>query len=499
MVYATCLRRLRNRHDAEDATQAVFIALAGKAADFPAKTVLGGWFYRAATYICGDMLRKAKRREEREMAAAIQQAGNTREPDPQAPDVDDALANLGSGDREAIVLRFLEERSFREVGVELRISEEAARKRVSRALRRLRGTLTADGVALSLVSVESLLHACLHPAPPELLAVTTRAALAGGATSPGRVALTKGATIMATTQIKGLAGAAAFVLLGGAAFVGYRVVAPTSAITVVAPTNKPISPAVDPDWKKRFMATYQLAPGQTVKLVEQVPVAERLQYWNSLSDVHGFPLARESTLMFKSNGSDLHWGSIAPSWIPLGWAIKFGAELQEWQVDRSIPHGMKFTGDWVFREKATPAEIMDALAILVSQRMGRHVRFVKRSVVRDVLLARGMYKFVPLTGYANDNTIIQLADGKKPDARFIHQEKLSYLLGLISMAKEMQVIDQTGSGDQSIRVCGESWRNVEEFVRTIEAQTSLRFDREPRQMDVWFMLNDSGTTLPAQP
>lgn len=505
MVYAVCLRRLRNRQDAEDATQAVFIALAGKAAGIADTTVLGGWLYRAAGYICSDMRRKAKRREEHEMAAAIEKAKNPPEPDPQSPDIDDALARLDAADRDAIVLRFLEDRSFREVGVELQISEEAARKRVSRALQRLRGALTAiDGTALSLAAVESLLHACLHPAPPGLVAATTRAALAGHAARSSAAALTKGAaTIMAATHIKLLAGAAALALLGGGAFVGYKMMAPPTPrwITMAAAPNTQITSVSTPDWQKRFIETYQLAPGQIVKFVDRVPVPERLQYWKSLPNNAGYPpLNPECTLVFKSNGSDLHWVNLAPNWIPLAWAIQDGAGLHDWQIDGSIPQGMKFTGDWVFRENATPEQIMDALAALVSQRLGRQVRFVKRLVVRDALIVQGNYKFVPLAGYPNDN-IVQLTDRlSKHAVPFVLSGKLADLFDRISMAKSIQVIDETGSGKMRIRMCDQqNWHDADAFFRTVAAQTSLHFDREPRQIDVWFMVNSNAAQPQTQP
>lgn len=497
MVYAVCLRQLRNRHDAEDATQVVFIALAGKAAELDQKTVLGGWLYRAAVYICGDMLRKAKRREEHEMAAAIEKAESTPEEQPAGPDIDDALAKLNSADREAIVLRFLEDRSFRQVGVELRISEEAARKRVSRALQRLRSTLTtADGAALSLVSVQQLLQACLRPAPPGLLAATTKAALSGCTT--GSAALSKGAaTIMATTHVKLLASAAVVALLTGGAYVGYKIMAPPRRITVVASPDNQITDVSAKDWKKRFMDAYQLAPGQVVKFVERVPVPERLQYWKTLPNTGGYPpLNPECTLTLKSNGSDLHWAGLAPSWIPLAWAIHDGAGLRGWQLDNSIPQGMKFTGDWVFRENAAPAEVMDALANLVSEKLGRQVRFVKRSVVRDALVVRGTYHFVPLQGYPNDNTI-QLTDGvSKHPIPFVFSAPLAELFDRISMAKSMQVIDDAHLGNKRVQMCDQqNWHDADAFFHTVAAQTSLHFDREPRQMDVWFMI-DSGAAQP---
>ena len=49
------------------------------------------------------------------------------------------------------MLRFLANRGLREVGAELGVSEEAARKRVSRALERLRAVLQSRGITATSV------------------------------------------------------------------------------------------------------------------------------------------------------------------------------------------------------------------------------------------------------------------------------------------------------------------------------------------------------------
>ncbi len=55
-----------------------------------------------------------------------------------APQLDAALAELGPADRTAIVLRFLQGYSLKEVAVALAASEDAAKKRISRAIDKLR-------------------------------------------------------------------------------------------------------------------------------------------------------------------------------------------------------------------------------------------------------------------------------------------------------------------------------------------------------------------------
>jgi catechol 2,3-dioxygenase-like lactoylglutathione lyase family enzyme len=64
------------------------------------------------------------------------------------PHVDNALAELIEKDRTALLLRFLQHKSFRDVGNTMGTSEDAAKKRVSRALEKLRSLLARRGVVV---------------------------------------------------------------------------------------------------------------------------------------------------------------------------------------------------------------------------------------------------------------------------------------------------------------------------------------------------------------
>jgi RNA polymerase sigma factor (sigma-70 family) len=153
LVYSTALRRVGNPHAAEEITQAVFIILARKAASLGAKTVLSGWLYQAARLTAGNFLRGEIRRQRREQEAYMQSLLNESAADNVwrqiAPLLDDAMGRLGEKDRNAVVLRFFENKSLAEVGVALGASEDAAKMRVNRALEKLRKFLMRRGIALS--------------------------------------------------------------------------------------------------------------------------------------------------------------------------------------------------------------------------------------------------------------------------------------------------------------------------------------------------------------
>jgi RNA polymerase sigma factor (sigma-70 family) len=156
---------------ADEITQGVFIRLAQQAANFKAGSILIGWLLRTTRYAAIDAIRSEVRRQKRENTMSLpENVGAQPEDDPTEalwelvlPHLDAALEKLREADRNAILLRFFEERSLAEVGLVLGVAEDAARKRVDRALERLLGLLQQQGVATSSALLQPAL--LLHVAP----------------------------------------------------------------------------------------------------------------------------------------------------------------------------------------------------------------------------------------------------------------------------------------------------------------------------------------------
>ena len=147
-MLGTARRITGNPALAEEIAQTVFLLLARKAPGLDARVLLTGWLYRSATFVATRALQSEQRRRQREEEAVSMQL-NSAESDPAwhrvAPRIDDALSRLGETDRHAVVLRFFEQRPLRDVGTALGVSEEAAKKRVARALDKLRRVLSRRG------------------------------------------------------------------------------------------------------------------------------------------------------------------------------------------------------------------------------------------------------------------------------------------------------------------------------------------------------------------
>ncbi len=208
LVYSAALRQTRDPQLAEEVTQVVFIILARKAASLGAKTILTGWLYRTAGYVSGSALKRELRRQHREQEAYMQseldaQAGSTWKQ--LSPLLDEAMLRLGQTDRDVLVLRFFEGRSLNEVGHALGASEEAAKKRVNRALEKLRNFFAKRGVSSTTAIIAETISAhSVQAAPVALAKSITAVAFAKGATaSTSTLTLVKGALkIMAWTKAK---------------------------------------------------------------------------------------------------------------------------------------------------------------------------------------------------------------------------------------------------------------------------------------------------------
>ncbi len=190
LVYSAAIRLVNgDSHLAEDVTQTVFADLARQARTLRSETMLGGWLHRHTCFVASKALRSERRRLARErQAVAMSELQDHSEANLAAltPVLDEAVNELSPEDRAAILLRYFEQQDFRSVGAALGSNEEAARKRVDRALDKLHGLLKVRGVTLSGAALATALSANAVAAAPVGLAVTASSfALASAAAGAG--------------------------------------------------------------------------------------------------------------------------------------------------------------------------------------------------------------------------------------------------------------------------------------------------------------------------
>ena len=192
LVYAVCRRELNDADAAEDVTQAVFLILARKAPSLGRNVVLSGWLFQTARFAAKNARLTAQRRAAYEQKAAevlMEQQMGTH--DSQwteiEPLLNQSLAALKAGERECVLLRFFQGASFAEVGASLGLSEDAARKRVTRSLGKMRQFFTQNGVIVPAIALPVLLTTHAAKAAPAAcqasIASLTHSVLAGHTTA----------------------------------------------------------------------------------------------------------------------------------------------------------------------------------------------------------------------------------------------------------------------------------------------------------------------------
>jgi RNA polymerase sigma factor (sigma-70 family) len=202
LVYSAARRLVRDTHLAEDITQEVFMLLARKARRMGSDTVLSAWLYRTARHVASETARREGRRRHREQLAVETMSQSAPDAAWQQiePLLDEAMANLSAADHDAVVLRYFESRSLREVGAALGSSEDAAQKRVARALERLRMNLTRLGVTVSVTALAAAVTSgAVQPAPGGLAVSAASVSLAA---ATGKSSIVSFLKVMTATNIK---------------------------------------------------------------------------------------------------------------------------------------------------------------------------------------------------------------------------------------------------------------------------------------------------------
>lgn len=287
MVYSAAWRQTGDADLAEEVAQAVFVLLAQKAARLRSGVIVAGWLYRTACLTARRALRDQTRRFIKDKEAAEMRLidSNDEAWTRLKPHLDTALANLGEVDRTAIVLRFLEQQSFRDMATALSISEDAAKKRVRRALEKLRLVFTRQGVTLGVGAIVAALSArAVEAAPSGLLRLSVHSGLSGGLTAgPGVGALVAG--MVREALISRLKWGAAL------AGVGFLVVL-VGTLHWLAPRSRPVdaTTALAPD-NGSALASNPLRPRRQRLSPSSDPTEGRTMTLHVVADENGQPLA----------------------------------------------------------------------------------------------------------------------------------------------------------------------------------------------------------------
>jgi RNA polymerase sigma factor (sigma-70 family) len=202
---------------ADDVAQAVMIVLARRAASIAPGVALPSWLVTVTRHAAQNAMKIRTRQrfhERRALATEARVERSVASPDDANADLrdvlDDAIARLPEPDRSGVVLHYLNERSHAEVGAALGLSSEAARKRIERALEKMRLFLTGRGVVTTGAAIVAAMHAEAASAasivvPAQLVTSTVNLIVLSGAgaaqtsaASSAALAIAKGVSHMLT-------------------------------------------------------------------------------------------------------------------------------------------------------------------------------------------------------------------------------------------------------------------------------------------------------------
>jgi RNA polymerase sigma factor (sigma-70 family) len=227
LIYSAALRQVNSPDLAGDVAQRVFTDLARKCRSVSRTlnenaSVLG-WLYRSTRFAALNLLRDDRRRQahERQIMEQFDSGSETTDEwDSVRPVLDEAMAELRDIDREALLLRFFKRHDFRAIGHALGVSEDAAQKRVTRALEHLRGEFTRRGVTTTAIALSTALTGkAVAAAPPGLGITLSRLALAGSTVSK-TTTITQ--AIAMTSLQKAVISASVLLLLSTLMYKAYR-------------------------------------------------------------------------------------------------------------------------------------------------------------------------------------------------------------------------------------------------------------------------------------
>jgi RNA polymerase sigma factor (sigma-70 family) len=267
LVYSAALRQVNSQALAQDIAQSVFVDLVRKSREvsnrIAADASLAGWLYRSTRFAALNHLRDDRRRAEHERQAMEQLITDT---SPTAdwgrirPMLDEAMAALSDDDRDALLLRYFKNHDFRTVGKALGLSDDAAQKRVSRAIERLREFFSKRGVAIGASGLVVLISAnAVHAAPLALAGTISTAAVLAGTSLNASTAITATKAIAMTLLQKALVATTVTVLIGTSVYEAHHATQMRAQVQTLRSQQAPLAAQIQQLQQQRDEASNEVA------------------------------------------------------------------------------------------------------------------------------------------------------------------------------------------------------------------------------------------------
>ena len=259
------------------------------------------------------------------------------------------------------------------------------------------------------------------------------------------------------------------------------------------------------DWRQQFNGIYRLNNDEALRRVAPPFIPEREKYYVEERSHQEPP----DFITFHWDGELCLWGeahSVSGN-RPLNTVLQhvLGLKTSEFEGPENLLE-LDIPGDWILRKGASQEDKLYAIEEIFKEDFGRHIRFIRRQVDREVIVARGQFHFNPLTSTNDDRRVHVYSDILIGKGSGIGSGNLSKLLGTIGNWLNFRVVDETreeGNEDNHKKripwalhrdsyfkeMMGEDrMAKVNKVLANLAQQTSLTFTIEPRPVDIWFVV-----------
>ncbi|MBN2590418.1 MAG: carboxypeptidase regulatory-like domain-containing protein [Sedimentisphaerales bacterium] len=261
------------------------------------------------------------------------------------------------------------------------------------------------------------------------------------------------------------------------------------------------------EWRKNFNKVYFLEDGKVLKRIAPPFIPERKEYYQ----------AEESSQYSHINNPPdyftFHWDGKLQKWgygfVGLKWTLKnvLNVNIRLNKNKYEGPEdllGIEVPGDWIVRKDATMEQKLKALEEIIANELGRKIRFEKRSIEREAIVATGSFKYTRLPIAQDDRWILMFSGdfvdeegGGGGTSDTVHE-----FLEAIGDRVNVPVIDETESPHDvkipyrhyhsaylsRVEDPNEKSEKLVQLLDNITLQTNLHFVIETRPIEKWFVV-----------